>query len=141
MGKEYFLQGHALFFRLKEEEQVAEVLVVRSIPDPRQDPSLSQGESTSPGGEKIRAQKAEVGKGLLRPQLLGLGEYPSIGKSIEALDPLQVFPSFIRTKGVALEVDGSGDEEVLWAEDLDLHAVQLFGNAPSEYVLYGDSEA
>ena len=42
---------------------------------------------------------------------------------------------------MALEMDNGGDEEVDGTGDLDLYSVQLFGNAPLEYVIYGDAEA
>ena len=48
MGKEYLLQGLDFSLRLKKEEEVAEVLVVRFRPDPLQDPSLTKGKPPFP---------------------------------------------------------------------------------------------
>jgi len=48
MGKEYLLQGLDFSLRLKEEEEVAEVLIKITRPNPLQDPSLYQGKPLSP---------------------------------------------------------------------------------------------
>ena len=42
---------------------------------------------------------------------------------------------------MALEVKGCGDVEVLWAGDLDLYIVQLFGDTLLEDFLHRDGEA
>ena len=60
LWEEYFLQGLPLFFRLEEEEKIAEVLIHVSLFDSFENPSLSPGKLLFPGLEELRVKVAEI---------------------------------------------------------------------------------
>ncbi len=133
--KEYLLQGFDFSLRLQEKEKVAEVLVVRSLLDPCQYPSLTQGRPPFPVREYLRTQGTKIQQSPLRPHLLGLSKDLFIVKTIIFLYPLQILPSLLFTKGMALLVDGGGDKEMQRAGDPDPYIIQFLGNASFKYVI------